>query len=152
MGKKLIASIGQRFGRWTVLEDLGGCPTKWLFLCDCGNRIAVRAGHLRDGSSRSCGCLSVDLAKERMIERKKKETNRAEVIITKIVKILGIIWLIAIIGPFLFGKTAETLPFRLVHIVTQYGEALKGKRSALMFDLILGEDTATGMSTTLCLV
>ena len=65
MGKKLIAPIGQRFGRWTVLEDLGGCPSKWLCLCDCGKRVAVRADHLRSGRSRSCRCLTAELSKER---------------------------------------------------------------------------------------
>ena len=65
MGKRLIAPVGQRYGRWTVLENLGGCPSKWLCLCDCGKRVAVRSGHLRDGSSRSCGCLNVDLSRER---------------------------------------------------------------------------------------
>lgn len=65
MGKRLIAPVGQRYGRWTVLGNLGGCPSKWLCLCDCGKRVAVRSGYLRDGSSRSCGCLNVDLSKER---------------------------------------------------------------------------------------
>ena len=65
MGKKLIAPIGQRFGRWTVLEDLNGCPSKWLCLCDCGNRVAVRADHLLSGRSRSCGCLTAELSKKR---------------------------------------------------------------------------------------
>ena len=64
-GKKLIAPIGQRYGRWTVLEDLGGCPSKWLCRCDCGKRVAVRADHLRNGRSRSCGCLTAELSKER---------------------------------------------------------------------------------------
>jgi uncharacterized membrane protein len=44
-----------------------------------------------------------------LIEPKKKKPSRAEIIITKIVKILAIIWLVAIIALFLFGKLAEAL-------------------------------------------
>lgn len=59
-------AIGQRYGRWTVLGDLGGKQyRKLLCQCDCGIQRAVRLSHLRDGSSLSCGCLSAKRAKER---------------------------------------------------------------------------------------
>ncbi|MDD2562158.1 MAG: hypothetical protein PHP07_08240 [Eubacteriales bacterium] len=44
-----------------------------------------------------------------MAEKKKKEPSRAQVIITKIAKVLGLIWLLAIIAFLLFGKFAEAL-------------------------------------------
>lgn len=66
MRKKIDVSIGQRFGRWTVLEDLGGAHyRKLLCQCDCGTLRAVRLSHLRDGGSLSCGCLSTELSTDR---------------------------------------------------------------------------------------
>ena len=66
MCKKIDVDIGQRYGRWTVLEELGGSHhRKLLCRCDCGTQSAVRLSHLRDGSSLSCGCLSAQRAKER---------------------------------------------------------------------------------------
>ena len=66
MRRKIDVDIGQRYGRWTVLEELGGSHhRKLLCRCDCGIQRAVRLSHLRDGSSLSCGCLSAKRAKER---------------------------------------------------------------------------------------
>lgn len=52
---------GQRFGRWTVIDRAPdrrrGYP-EWNCVCECGGRKAVRANILRNGSSRSCGCLN----------------------------------------------------------------------------------------------
>ncbi len=50
---------GQRFGRLTVLEFV---PTEdrftyWLCRCECGNTATVRAGHLKEERTTSCGCL-----------------------------------------------------------------------------------------------
>lgn len=53
--------IGQRFGRWIVLENhprraKHGCRY-WLCRCDCGTEKPVNQGLLRQGQSLSCGCL-----------------------------------------------------------------------------------------------
>ena len=50
---------GRRFGRWLVVEL---CPgkgpvTRWICRCDCGEVRDVAANMLRNGDSRSCGCL-----------------------------------------------------------------------------------------------
>jgi len=46
---------GQRFGRLTVVKrEPGGV---WLCECDCGNFSHVITGNLKNGGSRSCGCL-----------------------------------------------------------------------------------------------
>lgn len=66
MRKRIDVAIGQRYGRWIVLEELGGSHhRKLLCRCDCGTQRAVRLSHLRDGASLSCGCLSAKRAKER---------------------------------------------------------------------------------------
>jgi hypothetical protein len=48
-----MRSIGDRYGRWAVVEDRG----KWaLCRCDCGTEREVRCYTLRAGDSTSCGC------------------------------------------------------------------------------------------------
>ena len=37
----------------------------WLCRCDCGNEKVVSLIHLRNGSTRSCGCLARELSSER---------------------------------------------------------------------------------------
>lgn len=51
--------VGQKFGRLTVLEDVGRNKQKkviWKCLCDCGNTVDVMAGNLQRGTTQSCGC------------------------------------------------------------------------------------------------
>ncbi len=51
---------GQKFGRLTVIEktDKRKCGfVVWLCRCDCGNEYEVRSNCLRNGVTRSCGCL-----------------------------------------------------------------------------------------------
>ena len=65
---------GMRFGRWTVkqLADLrqltskgsGGPKAFWLCECDCGNTGVIIGSNLRNGGSKSCGCLQKEAARE----------------------------------------------------------------------------------------
>jgi len=55
-----IEMVGKVFGRWTVFdkshkEKYG--DMQWLCRCICGNEKAVRGSHLRNGLTKSCGCL-----------------------------------------------------------------------------------------------
>ena len=55
-----IDLTGQRFGRLTVIEragltSIGGY--RWKCQCDCGNISYPPASSLRNGKTRSCGCL-----------------------------------------------------------------------------------------------
>lgn len=54
---------GQVFGRLTVVRfaEIRGKRTLWLCLCSCGKEAAVRADALKDGNTRSCGCLHQDV-------------------------------------------------------------------------------------------
>jgi hypothetical protein len=59
----LIDITGLRFGRLVVLgKDPQSRPriVRWLCLCDCGNSVSVLGYSLRDGHTKSCGCLSID--------------------------------------------------------------------------------------------
>ena len=63
---------GQRFGRLVVIERAGSyvSPDRkqthslWICVCDCGNITTTRGGLLRNGTTKSCGCLSRDVARE----------------------------------------------------------------------------------------
>jgi hypothetical protein len=56
---------GRVFGRLKALHPYGLASSRaisWLCLCTCGNVVVVSGSKLRYGSSKSCGCLSRDLA------------------------------------------------------------------------------------------
>ena len=63
----LIDLTGQIFGRWEVIEQVKSKKTtrgsRWLCKCQCGLiREGVTGKSLKEGSSRSCGCLKVSSA------------------------------------------------------------------------------------------
>ncbi len=59
MGKPLDIT-GQRYGRLVALRRTRKVRRmwKWLCQCDCGNTSEVRIAALRNGNTRSCGCLA----------------------------------------------------------------------------------------------
>jgi len=66
----MVDLVRQKFGRLTVLEDVGRTKGKkviWRCLCDCGNAVDVAASNLQSGHTQSCGCLN----KERVSETHK---------------------------------------------------------------------------------
>ena len=67
MPERLEVKPGDRFGRWIVIEEAGqGYGTRrFKCQCDCGNIALTRLTHLRQGVSKSCGCLARELAIER---------------------------------------------------------------------------------------
>jgi len=59
--------VGNQYGRLTVLGWQGLDKFKsalWLCRCDCGNETIVRGNSLRQGDTRSCGCLQKERAHE----------------------------------------------------------------------------------------
>lgn len=59
--------IGQRFGRYTVLERAGSDANRsamWLCRCDCGNNRVIRGKDLKNGIIVSCGCYHRELVKD----------------------------------------------------------------------------------------
>lgn len=65
--------VGQKFGMLTVLErkpnrQVGkNSRVVWSCLCDCGNKTDVLSILLKQGSIKSCGCLSMSHAERIMI-------------------------------------------------------------------------------------
>lgn len=88
MNKNFKDETGHVYGRLRVLRrSTMKTPkhygTLWLCLCDpelggCGTEIVVRGTSLRNGLTRSCGCLRADKATESMTDywqKKKGETH-----------------------------------------------------------------------------
>lgn len=64
MGKR-IDLIGERFGRLTVIEKGGylyGNRRAWLCACECGETKVIYGASLRQGKTRSCGCLKDEVS------------------------------------------------------------------------------------------
>jgi hypothetical protein len=62
---KMIDMEGKKVGKLTVLGYAGSrfrgrsAKASWHCLCDCGARLVVVGGaHLREGTTRSCGCMA----------------------------------------------------------------------------------------------
>lgn len=59
---------GQRFGKLTVLKPSDNfepnTPRKWDCICDCGGTASVRGTALKNGTSKSCGCVSLEKLKK----------------------------------------------------------------------------------------
>lgn len=62
----LIDLTGKKFGRLTVMQlttsDALG-RSMWICQCTCGNIITVKCTGLTTGTTRSCGCLSIESSK-----------------------------------------------------------------------------------------
>src|SRR5699024_11980263 len=65
---RMIDMTGERYGRLLVVnpgdKSMAGSVT-WYCLCDCGNEKVVSRSLLRNGLTRSCGCLNIDKVKDR---------------------------------------------------------------------------------------
>ena len=63
-----INIAGNKFNRWTVLHrafpNMPG--THYFCRCDCGTERIVEGKHLRYGTSKSCGCLCLEINAERL--------------------------------------------------------------------------------------
>lgn len=56
---------GQTFGRLTVTSrDSSKKMVYWISKCECGEMVSVRASHISDGTTRSCGCLVLERAND----------------------------------------------------------------------------------------
>ena len=69
MGRK-IDLTGQRFGRLVVIRDSGerknGQGVIWECKCDCGEISVVYSMSLRNGDTKSCGCLHKEVVSKKM--------------------------------------------------------------------------------------
>lgn len=77
---KLIDLTGQKFARLTVIERDTEMKVKgrvmWRCKCDCGNLKSVAGCHLRNGTTKSCGCYNIEKITERCIARGDKDNSK----------------------------------------------------------------------------
>lgn len=75
---------GVRSGRLVVIAHAGWRHGShdWVCRCDCGNLKSVLGKYIRNGKSKSCGCLTRDMRAEKSerIKREKYEALKARVI------------------------------------------------------------------------
>lgn len=68
-----------KYGWWTLLEEpRRGKNAKTKCQCKCGTIRMVQIGQLKFGSSKSCGCLSAQLSRERFLVHGKSRKNDTE--------------------------------------------------------------------------
>lgn len=56
----VVDEIGNRYGKLLVMDRAGITRHRqatWLCKCDCGNETVTTGSNLRNGSTKSCGCL-----------------------------------------------------------------------------------------------
>lgn len=77
--KRALNLTGQKFGRLTVIKKVennvnakGGQRSAWLCECECGKRIVVTGDKLKNGNTKSCGCLQKEKAAKSLKEIHKK--------------------------------------------------------------------------------
>ena len=82
---RLISLEGQRFGKLTVVKrnkvnDKHGKPL-WVCVCDCGNDALVLGNHLKNGNTKSCGCLKLEasIRNGKLIKHGMKNTRIYEI-------------------------------------------------------------------------
>lgn len=64
---RLLDLTGQHFGKLTVIEFAGYAPnrkTLWRCKCGCGRETIVKTNALRNGETKSCGCLRTQASSE----------------------------------------------------------------------------------------
>lgn len=75
--------IGQRFNRLIVIKDDGTRSSKgeikWLCQCDCGKLYHALGYSLRNGRTKSCGCLNDDKRRERFKDLSGTETDNFKI-------------------------------------------------------------------------
>ena len=66
MGRIRIDLTGQKFGRLTVIayDGLINKKARWQCKCECGKFLTITSEQLRNGESRSCGCLQKEIARK----------------------------------------------------------------------------------------
>lgn len=68
-----IDLTGKKFGRLTVIkrvENSKNGSARWECKCECGKKTITLANHLKDGHTKSCGCYSKEVAKNKALNNK----------------------------------------------------------------------------------
>ena len=66
MKAEIIDLTGQKFGRLFAIKLIGRKKrhTYWQCKCDCGEELIVNSNNLRNGHTKSCGCLRKETTRQ----------------------------------------------------------------------------------------
>lgn len=71
VSKRIEINPGDKFGRWTVIDETNKKNDKRYFLCECScinkTRKEVSLDNLKNGRGKSCGCLGEEKNSERLL-------------------------------------------------------------------------------------
>ena len=72
--------VGEKFARLTVVEldHVEKSRRYWRCQCDCGNTTVVREGNLKNGITKSCGCLRKEHVEHQKVNVKKIKPKKNE--------------------------------------------------------------------------
>ena len=62
---------GKRYGRLTAVEYVGNSregKAEWRCVCDCGKTIVAIGKNIRNGNTKSCGCLKLEKSTKRIVD------------------------------------------------------------------------------------
>ena len=74
-GENKLQLVGERFGKLVVVKEVpsqNGKNSYWKTICDCGNTHVSNSDYLRNGGTKSCGCLRQDYK-----NRKRNSNNKS---------------------------------------------------------------------------
>jgi hypothetical protein len=67
MRKRIEVKTGDRYGRLSIVreDEPKGKHRFFICVCNCGNEVEVRLGHLRSNKTTSCGCARKEMTSKR---------------------------------------------------------------------------------------
>lgn len=84
-GRLKVDYTGHKIGRLSVLEYVLGFEfngkrlPKWKCLCDCGNACYVATPYLRRERILSCGCLALEVRRDKLLGKEKSQEIREKI-------------------------------------------------------------------------
>lgn len=75
---KQLNLTGERFGKLVAIKTIGKNKNGgylWQCKCDCGNEIIANVGNLKNGHTKSCGCLRADRCKMKFTKHRLEHTR-----------------------------------------------------------------------------
>jgi hypothetical protein len=76
--RRFIGLTGQKFDRLVVIKQVGKSKTGgplWLCRCVCGKETIVRSSNLKNGHTKSCGCLQKEIVTKHGYNKKGAKTR-----------------------------------------------------------------------------
>ena len=77
-----LLTAGQKFGRWEVIKQDVSRPHYYICCCECGTVMSVYGPSLKNGASKSCGCLKNELTVQRHEDNAKAHIGEVHGLLT----------------------------------------------------------------------